>query len=41
MNAKFESLLSYDLAGLGVDPSRVHVLAGPTKDFGASGIKRQ
>ncbi|KAJ7841214.1 PLP-dependent transferase [Mycena olivaceomarginata] len=39
VNAKFESILSYDLAGLGVDPSRVHVLAGPTKDFGASGIK--
>ena len=23
----------------GVDPSRIHVLAGPTKTFGASGIK--
>jgi len=39
VNAKFESILSYDLAGMGVDPSRVHVLVGPTKDFGASGIK--
>ncbi|KAF7342320.1 PLP-dependent transferase [Mycena venus] len=39
VNVKFESILSYDLAGMGVDPSRVHVLAGPTKDFGASGIK--
>ncbi|KAJ7904202.1 PLP-dependent transferase [Mycena leptocephala] len=39
VNAKFESILSYDLAQIGVDPSRVHVLAGPTKDFGASGFK--
>ncbi|KAJ7164496.1 PLP-dependent transferase [Mycena filopes] len=39
INAKFESILSYDLPALGVDPSRVHVLAGPTKDFGASGFK--
>lgn len=37
--AKFESILSYDLPALSVDPSRVHVLAGPTKDFGASGVK--
>ncbi|KAJ7506142.1 PLP-dependent transferase [Mycena galericulata] len=39
VNAQFESILSYDLPALGVDPSRVHVLAGPTKDFGASGLK--
>ncbi|KAF7375468.1 PLP-dependent transferase [Mycena sanguinolenta] len=38
-NVPFESILSYDLAAMGVDPSRVHVLAGPTKDFGASGFK--
>ncbi|KAJ7116939.1 PLP-dependent transferase [Mycena epipterygia] len=38
-NVKFESILSYDLPAIGVDPSRVHVLAGPTKDFGASGFK--
>ncbi|KAJ7435804.1 PLP-dependent transferase [Mycena galericulata] len=39
VNEKFESVLTYDLAEMGVDPSRVHVLAGPTKDFGASGLK--
>ncbi|KAJ7743918.1 PLP-dependent transferase [Mycena maculata] len=39
VNAKFKSILSYDLHALGVNPSRVHVLAGPTKDFGASGFK--
>ncbi|KAJ6562238.1 pyridoxal phosphate-dependent transferase [Mycena capillaripes] len=39
VNTKFESILSYDLPGMGVDPSRVHILAGPTKDFGASGFK--
>ncbi|KAF7376963.1 PLP-dependent transferase [Mycena sanguinolenta] len=39
LNAKFESVLTFDLAAMGVDPSRVHVLAGPTKDFGASGLK--
>lgn len=39
LNAKFESVLTYDLPAMGVDPSRVHVLAGPTKDFGASGLK--
>ncbi|KAJ7738265.1 PLP-dependent transferase [Mycena maculata] len=38
-NAKFESVLTYDLPAMGVDPARVHVLAGPTKDFGASGLK--
>ncbi|KAJ7846798.1 PLP-dependent transferase [Mycena leptocephala] len=38
-NAKFESVLTFDLPAMGVDPSRVHVLAGPTKDFGASGLK--
>lgn len=35
----FVSVLSFDFQTLGVDPSRVHVLAGPTKDFGASGMK--
>ncbi|KAJ6627706.1 PLP-dependent transferase [Mycena sp. CBHHK59/15] len=35
----FKSMLSYDLRALDVDPARVHVLAGPTKDFGASGMK--
>ncbi|KAJ7202587.1 PLP-dependent transferase [Mycena pura] len=39
LDVKFESVLTYDLPALGVDPARVHVLAGPTKDFGASGIK--
>ncbi|KAJ6565807.1 PLP-dependent transferase [Mycena vulgaris] len=39
LDAPFESILSHDLPALGVDPSRVHVLAGPTKDFGASGFK--
>ncbi|KAJ7696215.1 pyridoxal phosphate-dependent transferase [Mycena rosella] len=39
LNVKFESVLTYDLPALGVDPARVHVLAGPTKDFGASGLK--
>nr|GAT57219.1 PLP-dependent transferase [Mycena chlorophos] len=39
INEPFESVLTYDLPALGVDPSRVHVLAGPTKDFGASGLK--
>ncbi|KAJ7032592.1 PLP-dependent transferase [Mycena alexandri] len=39
INEKFESVLTYDLPSMGVDPSRVHVLAGPTKDFGASGLK--
>ncbi|KAK7050694.1 PLP-dependent transferase [Favolaschia claudopus] len=38
-NVAFESVLTYDLPAIGVDPSRVHVLAGPTKDFGASGLK--
>ncbi|KAJ7112055.1 PLP-dependent transferase [Mycena crocata] len=38
-NANFESALTYDFPEMGVDPSRVHVLAGPTKDFGASGLK--
>ncbi|KAJ6480525.1 PLP-dependent transferase [Mycena vitilis] len=39
LNVKFESVLTYDLPAMGVDPSRIHVLAGPTKDFGASGLK--
>ncbi|KAJ7792981.1 PLP-dependent transferase [Mycena olivaceomarginata] len=39
LNVKFESVLTFDLSAIGVDPSRVHVLAGPTKDFGASGLK--
>lgn len=34
----FTSILSLDLSGI-CDPSRVYVLAGPTKDFGASGVK--
>lgn len=34
----FTSILSLDLSGH-CDPSRVYVLAGPTKDFGASGVK--
>ncbi|KAJ7479503.1 PLP-dependent transferase, partial [Mycena latifolia] len=38
-NAPFASILTYDLEALGVDPARVHVLAGPTKDFGVSGLK--
>ncbi|KAJ7144113.1 pyridoxal phosphate-dependent transferase [Mycena epipterygia] len=38
-DAPFESALSIDFRALGVDPARVHVLAGPTKDFGASGLK--
>ncbi|KAJ7281046.1 pyridoxal phosphate-dependent transferase [Mycena rebaudengoi] len=36
---RFRSILTYDLAAMGVDPWRVHVLCGPTKDFGASGLK--
>ncbi|KAJ7747842.1 PLP-dependent transferase [Mycena metata] len=39
VNSKFESILSYNLPAIGVNPARVHVLAGPTKDFGASGFK--
>ncbi|KAJ7172929.1 PLP-dependent transferase [Mycena crocata] len=39
LDARFESVLTYDLPAMGVDPARVHVLAGPTKDFGASGLK--
>ncbi|KAJ7641054.1 PLP-dependent transferase [Roridomyces roridus] len=38
-NEPFESVLTYDLAAMGVDPERVHVLTSPTKDFGASGLK--
>ncbi|KAJ7479531.1 PLP-dependent transferase [Mycena latifolia] len=38
-NVPFTSVLTYDLEALGVNPARVHVLAGPTKDFGASGLK--
>lgn len=38
--APFVSILSLDVAALaGCAPSRIHLLAGPTKDFGASGIK--
>jgi aspartate/methionine/tyrosine aminotransferase len=36
----FISILSLDVQSLvGCDPSRIHVIAGPTKDFGASGLK--
>ena len=39
----FTSILALPVSrpgnALGVDPARVHVLAGPTKTFGASGIK--
>ncbi|KII84100.1 hypothetical protein PLICRDRAFT_179782 [Plicaturopsis crispa FD-325 SS-3] len=36
----FVSALSLDMrTECGCDPSRIHVLAGPTKDFGASGFK--
>lgn len=34
----FESILSIDPAGL-IDPARVHVLWGMSKDFGANGIR--
>ncbi|KAG7088762.1 hypothetical protein E1B28_012728 [Marasmius oreades] len=36
---EFVSILSYDPIELQCNPSRIHVLAGPGKDFGASGIK--
>ncbi|KAJ7473390.1 PLP-dependent transferase [Mycena latifolia] len=39
VDEKFTSALTYDFPALGVDPARVHVLASPTKDFGASGLK--
>ncbi|KAJ6532906.1 PLP-dependent transferase [Mycena vulgaris] len=39
INVPFASALTYDFSALGVDPARVHVVAGPTKDFGASGLK--
>jgi 1-aminocyclopropane-1-carboxylate synthase len=36
----FVSITSLDVQTLaGCNPSRIHVLAGPTKDFGASGLK--
>ncbi|KAH7927176.1 PLP-dependent transferase [Leucogyrophana mollusca] len=36
----FESVLSMDVGSLtDCDPSRIHVLAGPAKDFGVSGLK--
>ncbi|KAG9075029.1 hypothetical protein FRC06_010319, partial [Ceratobasidium sp. 370] len=36
----FVSIRSLDIQALaGCDPARVHVIAGPTKDFGASGLK--
>ncbi|KAG9119547.1 hypothetical protein FRC07_005388 [Ceratobasidium sp. 392] len=36
----FISILSLDIQALaGCDPSRIHVVAGPTKDFGSSGLK--
>jgi aspartate/methionine/tyrosine aminotransferase len=34
----FTSILSLDLSAT-CNPARIHVLAGPTKDFGASGVK--
>uniref|UniRef100_A0A0W0EV08 Aminotransferase class I/classII large domain-containing protein n=1 Tax=Moniliophthora roreri TaxID=221103 RepID=A0A0W0EV08_MONRR len=34
----FTSILSLDTSSV-CNPARIHVLAGPTKDFGASGIK--
>ncbi|KAG8721141.1 hypothetical protein FRC08_015439 [Ceratobasidium sp. 394] len=36
----FVSILSLDIQTLaGCNPARVHVIAGPTKDFGSSGLK--
>ncbi|KAG8731879.1 hypothetical protein FRC10_001391, partial [Ceratobasidium sp. 414] len=36
----FVSILSLDIQALaGCNPARIHVIAGPTKDFGASGLK--
>lgn len=36
----FVSIMSLDVQTLaGCDPSRIHVLGGPAKDFGASGLK--
>ncbi|KZP07798.1 PLP-dependent transferase [Athelia psychrophila] len=35
----FVSVLSIDFQEHGVNPARIHILAGPTKDFGASGLK--
>ncbi|KAG8718186.1 hypothetical protein FRC09_013039, partial [Ceratobasidium sp. 395] len=36
----FTSILSLDIQALaGCNPARVHVIAGPTKDFGSSGLK--
>ncbi|KAJ6629787.1 pyridoxal phosphate-dependent transferase [Mycena sp. CBHHK59/15] len=38
--AEFRSILCYDVQNeWGVDPARVHVLTGPTKDLGCSGLK--
>lgn len=34
----FISVLSLDIPGSYCDPARIHVLASPTKDFGASGV---
>lgn len=36
---RFTSVLSLDVAALGGDPSRVHVVWSPSKDFGSSGIR--
>ncbi|KAG8794544.1 hypothetical protein FRC12_023753 [Ceratobasidium sp. 428] len=36
----FISILSLDIQALaGCNPARIHVIAGPTKDFGSSGLK--
>ena len=35
----FVSALSIDVDNLGCDPSRVHVVWGPSKDFGQNGIR--
>jgi hypothetical protein len=36
----FVSVMSLDVQALvGCNPARIHVLGGPTKDFGASGLK--
>ncbi|KAH8824907.1 PLP-dependent transferase [Flagelloscypha sp. PMI_526] len=35
----FKSILSFPPSTLSCNPSRIHVLAGPSKDLGASGVK--
>ena len=39
VEAPFASALSLDAAALGCDPSRVHVVWSPSKDFGSSAIR--